>query len=189
MPVRSSCLLLAASLSACAAGAPALEYAVPEPGDVRYIWSDTSTVGVSLMGQSVEMAQRATAEYAISFTPAPAGVNVTMSLSHLEGVLTQPMGAPVRVDEDDVEGVLVFALDREGNPVIAERPTVAVNASQMVSGLVLAHHFFPASMPPTPPAIAAATAAAATTILTMSSAKSMFRMSMANSTPKTITPT
>ena len=134
--------LLALSLAACA-GAPVLEYAMPSPDNVRYSYADTSTVGVSLMGQSLEMAQRATAEYAVSFSPAPAGVNVTMTLSELSGVITQPMGGPLRVDEDDVEGVLVFSLDRQGNSVIAERPTVDLNASQMVSGLALAHGFFP----------------------------------------------
>lgn len=138
-----SLLMLMLPVGACAGGAPALEYGVPTSDNVRYVFADTSTVGVSVMGQRMEMGQRATAEYAVVFSPAPSGVNVTMSLSSLDGVLTQPMGGPVRVDESDVEGVLVFSLDREGNPVIAETPSVAVNASQMVSGLALAHGFFP----------------------------------------------
>lgn len=136
-------LLVTLPAAACAGAAPSLEYGVPSPDNVRYVLADTSTVGVSVMGQSMEMGQRATADYAVVFSPAPSGVNVTMSLTTLDGVLTQPMGGPVRVDEDDVEGVLVFSLDREGNPVIAETPSVAVNASQMVSGLALAHGFFP----------------------------------------------
>lgn len=142
---RRSLALAAVSFafSACAGGAPALEYGVPTPGEVRYTYGDTTTVTVSIMGQNLEMAQRGVADYAVSFSPAPAGVNVTMSVAGLEGTLSQPMGAPVRIDASDVEGVLVFALDREGNAVVAETPTVSMEASQMVSGLALSHNFFP----------------------------------------------
>ena len=136
-------LLVTLPAAACAGAAPSLEYGIPSPDNVRYVLADTSTVGVSVMGQSMEMGQRATADYAVVFSPAPSGVNVTMSLTTLDGILTQPMGGPVRVDEGDVEGVLVFSLDREGNPVIAETPSVAENASQMVSGHALAHAIFP----------------------------------------------
>lgn len=134
---------LSLALSACAGGAPALEYGIPTPGDVRYTYGDTTTVTVSVMGQNLEVAQRGVVDYAVSFSPAPAGVNVTMSVSELEGTLTQPMGAPVRIDGNDVEGVLVFAMDRQGNTVVAERPTVSMEASQLVSGLALSHTFFP----------------------------------------------
>ncbi|MDX1494983.1 MAG: hypothetical protein R3253_13025, partial [Longimicrobiales bacterium] len=129
--------------AACAGGPAALEYGLPADRDLRYSYADTTTVGISVMGQSLEMAQRGVAEYAVSFSPAPAGVNVTMSVSSLEGALSQPMGAPVRFDQDDVQGVLVFSLDRRGNAVIAERPAVSLEARQFVSGLVLANHFFP----------------------------------------------
>lgn len=134
---------VAALLSGCAGGAPALEYGLPTPDAVRYTYGDTTTVTVSIMGQTLEMAQRGVVDYAVAFAPAPSGVNVSMSVSELEGVLSQPMGASVRIDSDDVQGVLVFALDREGNAVIAEQPTVSVEASQMVSGLALSHTFFP----------------------------------------------
>ena len=139
--VRLAFLLV--GLSACAAGVPTLEYGMPSPDNVRYAFADTTTVGVSMMGQTMEIGQRATAEYAVAFSPAPAGVNVTMSLSDLSGEITQPMGAPLRVDESAVEGVLVFSLDRHGNAVVAETPEVELTASQMVSGLSLAHSFFP----------------------------------------------
>lgn len=136
-------LLLTFPAAACAGAAPALEYGVPSPDEVRYVSDDTTSVRVSVMGQRMEMSQRATADYAVVFSPAPSGVNVTMSLTALDGVLTQPMGGPVQVDEGEVEGVLVFSLDREGNAVVTETPSVAVRASQMVSGLALAHGFFP----------------------------------------------
>ncbi|MBT8487531.1 MAG: hypothetical protein HKN72_11485 [Gemmatimonadetes bacterium] len=134
---------LSALLSACAGGSPALEYGVPTPDAVRYTYGDTTTVTVSIMGQNLEMAQRGVVDYAVAFSAAPAGVNVSMTVSELEGVLSQPMGAPVRINTDDVQGALVFALDREGNAVIAEQLTVSMEASQMVSGLALSHTFFP----------------------------------------------
>lgn len=141
---------LASTLSICAsitivacAGAPALEYGVPTPDEVRYDYADTTTVSVSVMGQSMEISQEGVAEYSVLFTPAPAGVSVTMSVSELSGSIRQPMGAPIRIDESDVEGVLVFSLDRSGDAVIAERPNVGATASQMVSALALAHGFFP----------------------------------------------
>ncbi|MDH3424836.1 MAG: hypothetical protein OEN00_17690, partial [Gemmatimonadota bacterium] len=127
----------------CAAGSSALQYGVPTTSEVRYAYADTSAVEVNVMGQNLEMTQRGIAEYAVSFAPAADGVNVTMSVIDLDATLSQPMGAPVRVDESDVEGALVFKLDRFGNSVVAERPRVEVTASQMVSGLALAHSFFP----------------------------------------------
>lgn len=139
-------ILFAASavlVSACAGGSPSLEYGVPTPDAVRYTYGDTTTISVSVMGQNLEMAQRGEVDYAVTFSPAPSGVAISMSVSRLEGTLSQPMGAPVRIDTDDVEGALVFALDREGNAVITEHPDVSLEASQMVSGLGLAHSFFP----------------------------------------------
>ena len=53
------------------------------------------------------------------------------------------MGPPVTVDESHVDGSLEFSLDRLGNASVSARPTVQAEASQMVSGLGLAHTFFP----------------------------------------------
>lgn len=135
-------LALSSTVVACA-GAPALEYGLPTPDEVRYSYADTSSVRVSVMGQSLELSQRGVAEYAVAFGAAPSGVDVTMTVSELSASISQPMGAPVRIDEDDVAGALVFSLDRRGNAVVSEQPRVEAAASQMVSGLALAHGFFP----------------------------------------------
>lgn len=136
-------LTLATAVVACAGGAPALEYGLPTPPDVRYDYSDTTVVTVSVMGQSMELSQRGVAEYAVSFTPAPSGVNVTLSVATLDATIRSPMGSPVRLDEGDIGGALVFALDREGNAVVAEQMSMPSEASMMVSDLALAHAFFP----------------------------------------------
>lgn len=137
------CVTLVSAVVACAGGAPALEYGVPDAGDVRYRYGDTTVVSVSMMGQSMELTQQGVADYAVLFAPAPDGVNVTMTVTDLTGTLIQPMGPPVDIDETQVEGALVFSLDREGNAVVAEQPRVALEASQLVSALALAHGFFP----------------------------------------------
>jgi hypothetical protein len=134
---------LAGTLAACAGGMPALGYGMPDPGDVRYSYGDTTVISVSMMGQSLELTQQGIADYAVAFAPAPEGVNVTMSLTDLTGTIIQPMGGPVSIDEHDVQGALVFSLDRQGNATVAEQPEVALEASQFVSGLALAHGFFP----------------------------------------------
>lgn len=132
-----------AGLAACAGGAPALEYGVPDPGDVRYSYGDTTVVSVSMMGQSLELRQQGVAAYAVTFAPTADGVDVTMRVTDLSGTISQPMGPPVSIDEDQVDGALVFSLDRRGNSVVAEQPKVALEASQLVSALALAHGFFP----------------------------------------------
>lgn len=144
MSIRPLALLgLAATITACAGGAPSLEYRVPTPADVRYSYADTTAVSVAVMGQNLEMNQQASAEYAVGFAPASSGVEVTMTVAALNGQISQPMGAPIRFSESDVEGALVFSLDREGNAVVQQMPEVDLNASQVVSGLGLAHGFFP----------------------------------------------
>jgi hypothetical protein len=95
------------------------------------------------MGQSMEMSQEGTAQFVVSFGSDPSGVQVTMNVDALSATINQPMGAPVRVDEGAVDGSLVFLLDRMGNATPGQMPDVGVEASQMVSGLSLAHTFFP----------------------------------------------
>jgi len=142
----SSILALSLSLAACGggrSGAPALAYAVPTSTEVTYVYGDTTVVSLSVMGQSMEMSQRGVADYAVVFEPARDGLAVTLTVTDLEAVIRQPLGAPIRVDRSDVTGDLVFTLDRVGHPTISERPDVSDAASQMVSGLALAHTFFP----------------------------------------------
>jgi len=142
----SASLSLAAVLAACGGGPPsppALAYHADASTSVVYDYEDITVVSISFMGQSMEMSQEGVADYAVTFDPEPDGVVVTLTVEDMDASINQPMGAPVRVDEGDVEGALVFAMDRMGNPSIRERPRVADGASQMVSGLDLAHTLFP----------------------------------------------
>jgi hypothetical protein len=141
-----SFLAVTVLVAACGGGPPsppALEYGTEMSTSVVYDYEDNTVVSLSLMGQSLEMSQEGAAEYAVTFDPDPDGVVVTLTVENLDATINMPMGAPLRVDEDDVDGPLVFTLDRQGNPTLSDSPRVTAEASQMVSGLDLAHTLFP----------------------------------------------
>lgn len=131
---------------ACGGGPPAppaLAYGEQTVSDASYAYADTTAVRVNVMGQTMELSQHGVAEYDVVFAEAPSGVEVVLSVRSLSAMLNQPMGAPVRVDESMVVGDLAFTLNRVGDPTVSRRPEVSDEASQMVSGLSLAHSFFP----------------------------------------------
>jgi hypothetical protein len=134
-------------LSACASGPPsppALAYGQHTVSAAVYDFSDTTSVDISVMGQAMQLSQHGEAEYAVAFADDPAGVGVTLAVRSLSVRLNQPMGEPVEIDESSVRGDLAFSLDRVGDATVTRRPAVADEASQMISGLSLAHTFFPA---------------------------------------------
>lgn len=135
--------LIVASCSGGPPSPPALAYGEGPGGDLSYDFADTTEVDVSVMGQSMQLTQRGVATYDVSLANTADGVDVVMTVRSLAATLSQPMGAPVRVNESAVSGSLAFSLDRVGGVAITSRPTVADEASQMVSGLSLAHGFFP----------------------------------------------
>jgi hypothetical protein len=140
-------LLFCFSLAACGGGPPGpptLAYGSQATNELTYQHGDTTAVSISIMGQSMEVSQSGVATYAVGFSAAPDGVGVTMSLQDLEASITQPMGAPIQLDESGVQGDLTFIMGRTGNTVsIGETPAVTDETSQMVSGLSLAYTFFP----------------------------------------------
>jgi hypothetical protein len=147
-------LLLCFSLAACAMtsafwagalrGRPTLAYGSQATNQLTYQHGDTTAVSISVMGQSMEVSQSGVATYGVVFSSAPGGVGVRMSLQDLEASITQPMGAPIQLDESGVQGDLTFVMGRAGNTVsIGERPAVTDETSQMISGLSLAYMFFP----------------------------------------------
>lgn len=131
-------------LSACGGGGPAeLGYGVPATSQVDYSYGDTTVVSVSMMGQSMEIAMRGEATYAVGFARAGSGVGVTLLVESLSGSVSMPMAAPQTLSESDVEGELAFTLDRYGNATVTSTPEVSTEASRMISSLATAHTFFP----------------------------------------------
>ncbi len=144
---RIAVVLHAAVLAGCAGGPPsppALAYGEQSVEAAVYVFADTTAVNVSVMGQSMELSQHGRAVYDVAFGEAPSGVSMAFTLRSLQATLGQPMGPPLSIDESSVDGALEFTLDRTGNAVLSSTPEVTAEASQMVSGLALAHTFFPA---------------------------------------------
>ncbi len=143
IPAATGVLLLAG----CAGGPPSpssLAYGREAVTSAAYAYTDTTSVNGSLMGQAMEVSQHGVAEYLAGFEAAPSGVGVVLSVRSLSGSLEQPLGPPVPLNEGMVDGNVEFTLDRSGNATVTMLPDVADEASLMVSGLGLAHTFFPA---------------------------------------------
>lgn len=136
-------LLFAAGCSSGPPSPPALAYGMPSAADAVYSFGDTTRVEVNALGQRMELGIRGSAVYDVRFSPASNGVDVRMSVRSLSATVTSPMGSPPGADESDVEGELVFSMDRMGNATITSEPVVSEVASQVASGLVVANGFFP----------------------------------------------
>jgi hypothetical protein len=133
---------LSAMLAACGGPAP-LGYGLPSPTDVGYTYSDTTLVSISALGQSMELSIRAVADYRASFTPEPGGIGVSLTVDDLDASVALPMASPMQVDESAIQGALVFTVDRLGNATVVSLPEIDESASQLVSGVAIAHSFLP----------------------------------------------
>lgn len=145
---RRHSLLVAAAVAftSCGGGPPAppaLEYGHGPEGELTYVRGDTTLVSLSMMGQSLEIEQRGVMTLAVTMANTATGADVRMSVTDLDASISNPMGAPMTVDESSVDGTLVFSLDRRGDATVESLPTVGIEASQMVSATSLANAFFP----------------------------------------------
>jgi hypothetical protein len=134
-------------LSACAVGPPsppALSYASMEAQTLAYDYTDTSSVSVSMMGQSLQVRQTGTARYGVRLDPEGDGLVAEFTVEALTAEVEQPMGGGMRFDESSIRGELVFTLDGRGNATVRQQPEVDAEVSQLFSGLDIAHTFFPA---------------------------------------------
>jgi len=136
-------LVIAAGCASGPPSPPALAYDMPSNADAVYSFGDTTMVEVDALGQRMEIGVQGSAVYDVRFSPATDGVDVRMSVRTLSARVTSPMGSPPGADESDVDGELVFSLDRMGNATITGEPVVSEVASQVASGLVVANGFFP----------------------------------------------
>ncbi len=150
---RGSSLLslsLATVVAACAggpgsgnAGPAVLGIQVPEGGTASYVQADSGLISIDAGGQMIDVRAVSEATLDMAFANAADGVEVTATWRSLDATVTNPMGAPERADTDDVEGPLVFNLDRRGVATVVTLPELSGNAAQMVSGASMAHTFFP----------------------------------------------
>ena len=106
----------------------ALAVRMPAMAAASFIKADTTVVNVDagMMG-TFEIDVHALATVDVDFADDPSGVLVTATYSELSGSMTNPMGAPLTVDESAVSGQLVFTVDGRGRSTVSEsspcRPT------------------------------------------------------------------
>lgn len=140
--------LLVACGGASAGGGPApdgtLAVRMPAASTASFVKADTAVVTVDAPGMGTfDVDVQAEATVDVAFTEGAGGLNVTATYSALSGTMTNPMGAPLNVDESAVEGQLVFTVDGRGRTTVTESLEVDLEAVQLVSPSGFAYELFP----------------------------------------------
>lgn len=137
------------SLAACAGPGGVspdggLSYQVPDAAALVYLTGDTSNIDIDAgaMG-SFRMRSTSTATVEMNFARGEGGVQVTARFQDLDARMTQPMGSAITADEEDVEGDIVFTLDRKGHATVVSIPELKGQAGQLANPHGLAYQFFP----------------------------------------------
>ena len=86
---------------------------------------------------------RTAATLALALEPEGAATAVRVSYLEFTGEQSNPIGAPTRVDTDDIDGDLVFTVDARGRPTIVSKPEVTANAGRLANPTLLAQTLFP----------------------------------------------
>lgn len=155
--LRSSLALLPI-VAACAAGSggdgdtgPAvLAFSMPDEPTVTYTQADTGEVVIDMGGQLMNMDMRSDAVLDLAFAESEAGMRVTTTWRELDAAMTGPMTPPQRLDQDAVEGPLVFTLDARGRVQVVSVPETPSQTGQLMSPTQTAMGLFP-RLPGVPP--------------------------------------
>lgn len=121
-----------------------LMYRVPEPANAVYFTQSNSTVSIDAgaMG-SFSMQGKSEATISMSFGQSQGGVQVTADIQKLSASLSQPMGGSQSVSEADLEGDLVFDLNRTGVGTVVSLPQMRGEAESLANPVNLVYGFFP----------------------------------------------
>lgn len=134
------------SLAACGGGAPpgppALAYDLPRPAAVQYVVGDTATMDIDAGGQAMQAYVASATTLGTSFSRAPEGVEVSMTVEELDAKVTNPLGA-VTADESGIDGTLTFRMDRKGAATVVSQPELNETSGQFFQPLTLATSLFP----------------------------------------------
>jgi hypothetical protein len=146
---RAVALALLVVLTACAGpGATrpggGLAYRVPDQPTLTYLSADTTSVDIDAgaMG-SFQMRGVAEATLAVAFAQGESGIQVTATVQKLAARMSQPMGGAQSASESDIQGNLVFTLDRKGRGTLVSSPQLKGVVSQLANPLTVAYEFFP----------------------------------------------
>jgi hypothetical protein len=134
-------------LGACGGGPPsppALAYGLPATTTVSYVSGDTARMDIDANGQSMQARVSSATTLATTFSrAADGGVQVSMTVADMDARMSNPAGPPASASAKDIDGPLVFTLDRRGAATIVSEPKLNVNAQQFFQPLLVAHTFFP----------------------------------------------
>ncbi len=146
---RAVAVALFFGLSACAgpgATAPSggLTYRVPDQPSLIYLTADTTNIDIDA-GDMGSFGMRGTSEatLAMSFARGEGGVEVTASFEKLNARMSQPMGGAQSASESDIEGPVVFTLDRKGKGTLVSLPQMKGAAESLANPVTIVHEFFP----------------------------------------------
>jgi len=138
---------LSLALGACGGGPPsppALAYTLPTETAVSYVSGDTARMDIDANGQSMQARVTATSTFATTFArAADGGVQVSITVEDMDARMSNPAGPPASASEKDIDGPLVFTLDRRGEATVVSEPKLNQSAQQFFQPLMLAHTFFP----------------------------------------------
>lgn len=140
-------LTLPFALTACGRRAtpapPSLAYSVPNPAVETYARGDTVRMDIDAAGQMLQVEMDASGTFGATFTRDADGVRVSMDVVDFSGRMSQPMQEPMRVDKSEIQGPLVFTLDRKGVVTAVSQPKLTPPADHVFEPLVYMHTFFP----------------------------------------------
>ena len=146
--VAASAILLF-GLSACSgpgtvSPSGGLMYTVPATSSVVYVAESTQDIAIDAgpMG-SMNMAANSDAELAMTFATGTDGVQVTTTFQKVSASMSQPMGGTQSASESDIDGQLVFTLDKTGKGTLVSAPAVKGAAEQLISPTTFVYEFFP----------------------------------------------
>jgi hypothetical protein len=105
-------------------------------GDTLDIYIDAGAMGI------MEMESNSSATWAMSFSQGTGGMDVTASALDLSAEQAGPAGG-VSATEEDMEGEVVFSMDKTGRGTVVSLPKVAAPAELLVAPIAVVHDFFP----------------------------------------------
>lgn len=145
-------LALVAPLAACAgggaspgsmAGPPALAYAPPPGGAVTYLQGDTIEMEIDAGGQMLDVTVAMSSVLDVTYAGGGDEIEVTIDFREFQIDASNPMAGSQRGDESEIDGPVVFSMDRRGVGTLIASPEVDGVAEQAVSPQSMAASFFP----------------------------------------------
>ncbi len=145
-------LLVALPLAGCAGGTaapgqmsgpPALAYAPPPAGTATYVQGDTVQMEMDMGGQMMDVTVAMSSLLDLAYAGTGDAIEVTATYRDFEITASNPMAGTQSGDESEIDGPIVFTIDRRGEGTLVSAPTIDGVSAQAVSPASMAAGFFP----------------------------------------------